>query len=805
MRDTPHPLITDDGILERRSIRKLSANARTQHPALNAVLRIKPRDDQEKGWARELCNLQRSTTDQFTQLLGRSGWSQIGLDMEMEQGSHMEFNHNTIRVPVTISSLRGAPNDQILGTLREMVKSQQHIRAACLLLLPPDSALTPDEIREAQKESQLLLPPKSTIEQDGKEGRVLMPLAGGYEFAEENFDPDEMRHVLRDGKHGLSNLLAPTRLPEELKPGEFFLASVRGLSIGGLTGIIDRETNILGVEHLPARLLHGIRTTGEHTPRQIELINRGATAVRTDLLRIGIRFYPADREIRAAAARIITPQTLGDGVDIYDLVTPEEMTELLSEVGEQKEESAHSLDGTKKLLPYGLLVGRNRSAKIPWTRAKSFQGTHILQRAGRFIEARPEDKEKGWTEGQGIPASAVRISKNLDYIGGDQSKNKILATHAFCDTHVLNELVSSGISVFIARSLLQKESAWQPHAEEQALQLRKESSTMEADMRTDGLFFNNVQYGEFRSLEKRGAKIFLALKEMKDEMEKDKRIPAHVREFFRGLWVKPEAKERLKKIDTVIALYGSHVSGMEHILQPQLDKFMQTMKDIFGEKVAITHGKGPGVMKIADDAAAENDIPRIGVGICVEGQAGNCRPEAMIDFFDADRLTRQQLMDDLATFKLFNIGGAGTLEEAAITLCSQKLGKKSIAPIIFVDPLGLGQKGSNLWLLFKKQIKLLAKKKAISSEEIQQGMINIQLLQSYSPSYFHCVDSYDKAAKILKNFTNDPQKYYARKGIPAEAVSFAHQKEKETLEKTGFPVPHFFDKNMEYRLVKSAS
>ena len=46
--------------------------------------------------------------------------------------------------------------------------------------------------------------------------------------------------------------------------------------------------------------------------------------------------------------------------------------------------------------------------------------------------------------------------------------------------------------------------------------------------------------------------------------------------------------------------------------------------------------------------------------------------------------------------EFFLLGGAGTLGEIALSLCSQKLYKNILTPLIFVDPKGVSNEGREL-------------------------------------------------------------------------------------------------------------
>ena len=120
------------------------------------------------------------------------------------------------------------------------------------------------------------------------------------------------------------------------------------------------------------------------------------------------------------------------------------------------------------------------------------------------------------------------------------------------------------------------------------------------------LNFTGTQYAHFKTLEERGAKMYMLLNEVEDSEVKGGIVEKHIREFYRGFWVKPEAKEAMEKVDTVFAFYGSHVDGLEPVMEKELEGFMKRMKKLFGENFGITHGKGPGIMRMADKIAEKN-------------------------------------------------------------------------------------------------------------------------------------------------------------------------------------------------------
>ncbi len=786
MKNIPQAPFTVDGHIERQEMGKLYE--KDGAPAMNFTMVTPFTDDVQEGRARELHMRQGRNDGSAVLPVSRSAWAQVGL--RLEQRDEIRFKYRHALVPVTITSHRGAVRDQLLSFLRVMVKNEhRQVTPGGLLFVSRESALTAAEIQQEMDDQKLLLPDGTRISSDGVVG---IPLSGAYAFGEEIFDENAMRQVIHDGRHGMRKLRKEVPLPKNIPPGGFLLGSMRGLSLGRVQGIIQEETNVTNVSHLPAFVLDALRTMGPD-PRQAEILNKSGEPVDTASLRVLLRLHRANEATQAAAARVLNGCSLRWGTELRDLVQPEEFIDLAETVSPHK--SATGADGQRvDQRPQGLLIGRDRATEIPWASHQEFQNDLILSRARRFVAANRSDRSDGWVDGQGIPEPARGLAGKLGFVSKDQH-GKVLVTGGFPDPQIVREMLRDGIGVFVARSLHMEPDAFAADIATPLQALHPENDTSSNDaksMKRHALFFDTSRYEAMRVREKEGAKFFMVLRDMVDEMSAGAIIPAHVREFDRGLWVKPDMKERLRKVKTIIAMYGSHVKGMDKAFLPQLQKFMRDMKELFGEELGITHGKGPGIMKIADDAAAMEEIPRIGIGICVEGQAGNCRPEAMVDFFDTDRLRRQKVMDDIATFKMFNLGGAGTLEEAAISLCSQKLGKKAITPMIFVDPSGTGRDGSHLWEELRALIETLATPKSIRLPDSEKEIL-VSLLQEETPRYIHCVQSYDEAAKTIREFATDPEGYYRQRKIPPSAVAEAMERQESTLEQTGFKSPTFLE------------
>jgi predicted Rossmann-fold nucleotide-binding protein len=731
------------------------------------------RSDIEKGLTQDLID-SGILQDYF---LGRSGHSSIGLHPQIEKNADIIIEDNRLIVEARVYSLRDTRRDQLLSVLGRVVKKMGpgRMEIGRMFLAESGAALSENEVNTAISDEKLLLPDSAVV--TNKDGECIIELSledMHYFISERTFNEENMEQVLVYGKHAMDNIKDWKKgFPKEKKliNSHFFLGAIR-ISIGPYVAIIEEETSQDGVSHLAARMLDGVRTTGlilpEHA-RQVELFKDSDEAL-DRRLKIRLKLYHANGNLPDISDKIINKRTLHHGVSFRDITqiksTDPNFMNLMDSVSECHSESK----------PWGIILSRGKSGVIEWDQTARIQEALTVIRT---TEVQSESDGR-YDTGSQIPENVRELTEALKYVGGSQTHGTALASKAFPSKRLRVELFGKGIGIYVAEKLHQH-----PDVFDTELQGSPYSFTDD--------YFTGETYPDFRQAERDGVQFYKIFEETPHPTKTCETIPRQVRAFHKGFWVLPEECEKMDKVDTIIAMYGSHKDAMIPHLQGQLDNFMERMKKKLGDKLAITHGNGPGVMLAADQAAAKHDIFRLGVSIGVEkiGQDENPTPPARVGFLDEDRLTRQNLLDDISNFTLFNIGGAGTLEEIAITICSQKLRKNIITPIIFVDPFGLGENGGHIWQKLKEQIEVLAASKSIPASEAASGIENLQLLQAYAPRFCHFVEDYDEAAEILEKFIDNPIGYYKDQQIPADDFVLAFEQSQEIFEKTGFSSPHW--------------
>lgn len=833
--------------IDARLISTGDIKAPNGYPVMNGVVRIDLANDRTRGLLRT--HLSKAIFN------GRSGHARVGIDSKLIEPQSAEISSHHADFHIQLASLRGAENDRLLTVIKELAASAKGSRfdIGRVLLMDREQAFSRAQVEAAMGDKIICLSSEATILDDGS---VEVPLLPDYhlDISERLLSIEDVcADVLHNGKHALTGVQGPSLepMPEFIEPGEFLVPGMKLATAH--TAVLDRQTNAEGVFQLSAMYLDENRTSGAATPRELELYNDSDRIVKLEEFRARLRFFTAkdERKVRVFGRIIERGIEFRDAIDIHS--QEKEVLEIMNGIsGNNRDQNSiyariigpgrsADIDWEKRPKAQDRLT-KELTSKMISKRPGYFEAGDKIPKNVRFIAEGVRDVGGDQRNSKVFISYGFPAPETMNYLidqgmgvffahdlrqtadayqpelsANDKKYNKG-TTQANLTNHSNKKKVSKPKSKSLLEDLVDTATSKakqglrnltqralkstglslltsNDHTKENKVkptQVEQGETNIERDF--NDLNFTGDLYEAFLRMEKRGAKFFMLMKELMDDSgEETKTIDAHVREFYKGFWVRPEERERFDKVNTVIAMYGSHVNGMDPVLRPGLESFLERMKKRFGDHLGITHGKGPGVMQTADDIAAEKGIFRMGVGINLEQkdrQKPNYAPEAMVDFLDTDRLPRQRIMDDISTFKIFNVGGAGTLEEAAISLCSQKLGKNIITPIIFVDPVGFGKDRSHLFDNLRKQIDLLAKSHTIKDKDKKIALENIQLLRSHAAKFCHFVDSYDKAADIIEKFADNPEQYYNDIGLKQAQLDVSIENAKATRERTGMSMPY---------------
>lgn len=743
------PIITPDGQLA--TVSDVHFNQRLNAPQVSGVMQFKHTSDTVRGLIRDICERAKSEgkpLDAYMHLSGRSGHSRIGIDVQFTDGEvRISDNNKQVEIPVLVTALNRLLAESLADLKNLVLTTSVDIGR---LFIPLGDALSRDQILDALTKNWLLLPERHDIAADGV---IELPLDNiRYIISQRLLGvTHNFAEMITKGKHGLSLFqnASPAGLKPEMLAKEFLVSALR-ISLGPFTAFIQRELNDPNVFHLASRLLDGIKTTGMSIPRQVELYNQGENAVPTNQLKVRIKLYDGDERVCALASRILLPARAGRvlerGVDfpeLTDIFNPKVCASLFDEIA-----YAAELGGF-----YGRILMSDKMINIPWEQEDNawlpeFQWRLIYEYARGNLR-------EGVLKGDEIPKRFLAFLDDLKYVGGEQKLGKAFIADCLPPIDTLRVLKRNGIGVVVVRSLTPR---------------------VESDEFKQNISFDQATYEELFRLEREGVRFYLAFE------DPDGR---HVREFYRGFWVTAEGKERIDRIQTTIAIFGSSVDSIKELLREDFSAFLGGLQKNphFRDQFAIAHGSGPGVMKVVDEAAESLGIFRFGVGIEAEklGQVSNHGPDALVQFVNLALNTRQDILDRRSIFKIFNIGGYGTNYEINMALTFMKIGQCLPAPYIFIDPFGVGENGGHIWDLALRQFKTLTQPK------VAAGFSLGAMGPEWVVNCCHLTASYAEGLTIIERFIQDPIGYWQTHGVPLPRVVEAVRH----LEKAQVSIPNY--------------
>ncbi|MBU4262900.1 MAG: LOG family protein [Proteobacteria bacterium] len=750
------PLLTEDGYLLVDQKTEPTIDEELGVPKLAGVMRLEETSDTLRGVIGDFAAA--GILRQHCCLIGRSGHSQIGLDVDFGEGlPEIDTRRKRIDLPVQLTSLNPNIPDTLFAEIKAMVDGNRRLTIG-RLFVPMAPPLSREAIEEAVADNHILLTPKSKIDGDGV---VTIPLDNiRYLLSNTLLTAGQNGQiVLYESKQGLGLIqyYSHSGLPTFFEPGDFLCGAMR-ISLGPYSALIERELNEAGVFHLAARLLDAVRTSGINIPRQVELYNGSDRAVATHDLQVRLRLFPADLATARVATRLLSgsraQKIMQDGVDfadatnIFDINVCDALFDNLSSVPTERGN-------------YGRILTRSKCIDIQ--RELLENEWHEIAQNRIVYEAVRGTITSGVHRSEQITQELRGFVESLDLVGGAQNLRKVFVSHEFPLTDTLRVLKRNNVGVFIGRSIRPSETQDNGiHEQPQAAR--------------HNIYFGQTTFETFCDLSSREmARFYMVVGEGGER---------HVREFHRGFWMTREGKEKIGDVHTVIAMFGSHVEGTDEVLTEQIHQFFARLTEVpeIGGCFAVCHGSGPGVMRIADDAAADQGILRIGIGIDSEkiGQRANLRPPVLLNFNNSARHVRQNILDRTSLFKIYNIGGTGTFEELLIAITNLKLFESLPAPHIFVDPFGLGENGAHLWESTLAQLKTTSSLKTIGSHIVR-------LAPAWVPNFCHVVRDYDAVLEIIADFARDPATYWEKAGIADHDLQHAF----DNAERAGVIIPPY--------------
>ena len=236
-------------------------------------------------------------------------------------------------------------------------------------------------------------------------------------------------------------------------------------------------------------------------------------------------------------------------------------------------------------------------------------------------------------------------------------------------------------------------------------------------------FLPNEAHSHLETYHQLGLKIYWQVPSLND-------LYLHTYKNEHGFFIREEEVDRFLAC-TVLAFYGSALE-MSDEQKSEITELVVRMTDFFGTNVGILTGGGEGVMGLATDVARAKNCLTGAAFLELEAQP----PKVGVNFFntfqETNRHNRQKWFQ-VADFVIFNLGGAGTMEEIGIELCNMKLGIRPRTPFVFYH--------SSYWSNLEQQFKKLVEQGRMPS------WIEEHLLFSGDPD--EIISFYRKTLQIL--------------------------------------------------------
>lgn len=536
----------------------------------------------------------------------------------------------------------------------------------------------------------------------------------------------------------------------KLTAGDFFVGEIR-ISLGDIDAVIklmcDGPENA-NVMHLSARLLDAFRTQKERHVELYKFFNGLDSAIPLSQIKVVIELYRHDNPLKLPVGLDYIKQ----GYPFEQIVQPEKSFERVLNFT-----SAHPAHSGY----YASVLADGRYKHVPWEieseeshleDSQFAQDALLLKSAKKICEHEPgDDNSKQHAE----------LAARLNVFGG--IKGKAVAVSTMPNEDTLSKLKQIGIGTVIFRNA--------------------QANPDDSDKKPKMSFFSPEQIQKMMTLthSKNGGMQFYK-QSQRGEWEV----------FHKGLFMKPENRERFDKARYWFAFYGSHMTGNVENDRKEVEKFISKLAKKYGGAMGITNGGGAGIMELANTAALNyqkevediNDAPfsaAVSIDLSSVGQIMSPEADGSIGYTPGNRFPRQHYMDRLSNIAVINAGGFGTFEELTSTICSMKLVENSLAPIILINPDGK-------WDAAIDQIKTIIGNN-MGPPFIENLVCNCK--------------SYDEAYTVTESFLDDPNQWYEDHDIPMDKVELGRKAQRVKSREIYIDDPEDFSKGFKEKKEKT--
>lgn len=672
---------------------------------------------------------------------GKSGSTHGGLHVDPDwTAARIEGNEHIV-IPANVVSLR--PENWLRGYLQAMT-GDTRMSVGRALCYRHDEVLTADELqREIASERSIRFPQPFELTDDMGRGVLRAPLNPGEEFVLDAFSLTDahIRDIIRHGRTSLEVIqyLRTRDTRTAVPPGRTHTGTL-GFSTIEHPLLIRPDLGDASVEFLSAPYYDPMRSTGRgpgtYGRRPVSMINNTDVPVRTESVSVPLVALrpPAGRIPRSVGLRSETASNRihEDGMKFTDVVpvNPVDLHRWFAGI------TSHPDDGGQS----AMIVSRNGATPVPWAATYPLYKKRINDAVEDVRTADP-DFEKIC---RSIPLTSAT---GRTFIG-----------HHLPSSSHLEALSRDGIKVFMFRGMAMDKQVFDDRPDSRPL---------------NNFYMTNTVHQKLMELERQGCQfIWWPVSASGDERP---------REFYKGLFVLPEEKDRYDRFrngGTGIAMFGSGIPGMENAVRGDISRFGEGLKkdlSSFGE-IGILEGGGPGLMQAARDMAKEQDFFNISFGVDFEkiDETPNFDSQAVVHFATDQIEYRQTLFEMMQLIPVFNIGGKGTWYEQVLSFLNQGLERYVPTPLICINKDGFWE-GTMAQIAAMTDTTRFVKP---PTKPWQRHMVS-------------AVDTYEEARRIITSFVNDPAKSWAAAGITPVHIRDSLRRHESTARDMHLTIPQY--------------
>lgn len=217
-------------------------------------------------------------------------------------------------------------------------------------------------------------------------------------------------------------------------------------------------------------------------------------------------------------------------------------------------------------------------------------------------------------------------------------------------------------------------------------------------------FLSSGDHLRLRTLQDLGVEVFW-LNDMFRE------VSQHVLRDNIGYFMRPDVVGRFHR-SLFFAFYGSG-GVLSDETKERVKRLFGSLAQFFGGDIGVLTGGGAGIMGYANQCAHEMGLLSGASFLAIDEQPPNLDAIDFYQFFQANARHARQKWFELCQFQVFNVGGAGTLEEIGITLCNVKLGVIQPRPLVFFGSQTNGHRAPSYWSGLQEQIGIMLREERI--------------------------------------------------------------------------------------------